>query len=166
TGYAPVLPTVLREKGMLWRFGSVARGYGSPEPAPASPPSFVHRASGAAVEAVGASMGAVDRAAARPAGGGPPSDPRLTPPPSADAMLGAVDAARRHARGVVIAVSPAETEEQSRNAAALEGRLSPRLAGSPWLRFVNLDRVPELRDPASRIDGWNYSSAGLAAAAV
>src|SRR5207302_977802 len=79
----------------------------------------------------------------------------------ADAMLGAVDAARRHARGVVVAVSPVETAEQSRNLASLESRLTPRLGVSSWLRFVNLGDVAELHDPASRIDGWDYSSVGI-----
>jgi hypothetical protein len=77
-------------------------------------------------------------------------------------MLAAVAAAHRHARGVVVVMSPPDTAEQTARLRGLEGRLDDKGGSTPWLRVVNLRDDPALSDPALRLDGWNYASAGIA----
>ena len=58
TGYMPILPLALREKGFAPAFGSIARGYTggtiSPQPSP------IHRAAGFAIQGTGSALMAVD----------------------------------------------------------------------------------------------------------
>ena len=81
-----------------------------------------------------------------------------------DAMMRAIDSAERHARGVLVAVSPAETDAQRRNLASLRARLEPRLSREP-LRFVDLSQTWRLYDDELRLDGWNFGAGGNAVAA-
>ncbi len=167
TGYAPMLPLVLREKGMIWRLGDVQRGYVSLEFQRDPATSRLRRAAGSTLEALGDAMGAADRAVA----GMLPRHRvvRLQEDPIdyADAMMAAVDAAHRHARGVVVVVSPTERAEQASNLRALKIRLDGKLGSATWLRFVDLGEDLELSvDGALRLDGWNYASAGITLAAT
>src|SRR5262249_20811458 len=83
----------------------------------------------------------------------------------ADDMMTAIDAARRAARGVVVVLSPAETPQQTATRRALDMGLASGVRAD-WLRLVDLGAEPRLvTDPAMRIDGWNYSSSGIALAA-
>lgn len=160
TGYAPALPLVLREKGMVWRLGDVKRGYGGVDSPPHSARPPLHRAAGSMLEAVAGGLGAADRIAAR-------ALVRRTgrPAPYADAMARAIDAAHRHARGVVVAVSPSDRAEQAENLEALTRRLRSEVGSAPWLRFVDLGAELQLRGDALRLDGWNYGGAGTTLAA-
>ena len=180
TGYAPVLPLVLREKGMIWRLGDVQRGYASAESQRDPGTSTLWRAAGSTLEAVGDTLGAADRAvlAMLPRNrvvrlkADTTTEPRtvrgvrLQPDSTAeyaDAMIAAIDTAHRHARGVVVVVSPSETAEQAGNLRALKIRLDGMLGSTAWLRLVDLGEEPALSaDHALRLDGWNYASAGLA----
>ena len=164
TGYAPVLPLVLREKGMIWRYRDVKRGYASREPRRAETTSLLRQVAGSTLETVGAGMSAADRSIARltvrarresqahdsSAGG------------YANAMMTAVGAAHGHARGVVVAVSPAETAEQIGNLRTLEMRMDGTIGSAPWIQFVDLGARTELHGNALRLDGWNYGGAGIA----
>jgi hypothetical protein len=167
TGYAPILPLVLREKGMAWRFGDVSRGYTAVESQSGPSTPALRRAAGRTLEAIGDVLGAADRFAARTTRSRQPdavaSDQSVDS--YADAMVTAIDAAHRHARGVVVAVSPAETEEQVLRLRALEARLNGGIGSAPWFRLVDLGLEARLRDEALRIDGWNYSSAAITLAA-
>ena len=161
TGYRPALPLVLREKGMVWRFGDVASGYASAA-APMPPAtSVIRRLSGRVLMTAGGALAAADRTAAEAmARRISRSTEDETPAAYADQMLAAVQSAHQHARGVVLVLSPAETPRQAERRNALTGRL--REGGStPWLRIVDLGADRSLAGAAMRIDGWNYSSAGL-----
>jgi hypothetical protein len=162
TGYAPALPLVLREKGMAWRFGDVETGYlSAARRAPRTP--FVRRVGGAILEQVGATLEAADRALAQLwTSRGEAIVKRSDEAAYADAMMNAIDAARRAARGVVVVLSPSETVQQKVNRRALDARLAVH-GGAPWLRVVDLDHDPQLAsDRTLRIDDWNYASTGIA----
>lgn len=163
TGYAPALPLVLREKGMAWRFGDVKYGYGSRASDSAPPTSLLHRAAGRMLEWVGRRVEAADRALAGllPAKGRDATSGGDQTADYAAAMMTALAAAHQRARGVVLALSPAETVEQTRNRRALTARLQVEAGSAPWLRVVDLGTEPALRDAALRVDGWNYGSDGL-----
>jgi hypothetical protein len=163
TGYAPALPLVLREKGMLWRFGDVTRGYVSASSQPGQSTSLLRRAAGWALQTVAGGAGAADRLAARlvRSGDRDAGSRDLDPIAYAGAMMTAVNVAHRHARGVVVVASPSETDEQSRNVRALGLRLDREIGSAPWLRFVDLDAEADLHGDSLRLDGWNYGGAGI-----
>jgi hypothetical protein len=164
TGYTPVLPLVLREKGMVWRFSDVKRGYASAESQRAARASAVRRAAGRTLEAVADGLGGADRVMARMLRSrNRDASPRdASAVTYADAMMTAIEAAHRRARGVVVAVSPSETPEQVANARALEIQLQKALASAAWLRFVDLSTETALYDDALRVDGWNYGGTATA----
>ena len=164
TGYAPALPLVLREKGLIWRFGDVKRGYGSAQSQHGAAPSVLRRGAGSMLEGAGDVLGAADRFVARiVVSRSRETSPRVDGAASyADAMMTAVDTAHRRARGVVVVVSPSETPEQVANARALEIQLQKALASAAWLRFVDLRTETALYDDALRVDGWNYGGTGTA----
>jgi hypothetical protein len=161
TGYAPALPLVLYEKGMTWHFGDVQSGYLPAAQRGGARAPVIRRVAGAALQEIGRVLAAADRRLALMAGADGHAAERGGVG-YADAMLTAIDAARRRARGVVVVMSPAEMPEQLANRNALDARLAS-LARAGWLRVVDLGAQPRLAtDPAMRIDGWNYSSSGIA----
>jgi len=163
TGYAPALPLVAREKGMLWQFGDVRNGYLTASERTGPPMPFLRKTAGAILESVGNALDAADAGLARALGNSAESAAVPHDPDSyADGMMNAIEFARRSARGVVVVLSPAETADQHANRAALAVRMAA-LGAPPWLRLVDLGGRPELvSDPMMRIDGWNYSSSGIA----
>ncbi len=158
TGYWPVLPLAIREKGMAWRFGSVRAGYVAD--APRRPGNVIRRGSGAVMEATGALLSRADRLFA-PAARRHDDDPARY----AEQMSEAITAALAHASGVVVAVNPAETSRQSANLAALRPLIDAQLETTNRLRFISLQGEPLLTDPAQRLDDWNYGGDAIAAAA-
>ena len=160
TGYWPLLPLALSEKGMAWRFGSVRAGYVGRDRV-LSPRSLARRASGAALQGFGALLARADRAFAPAAAHHDSDDPARY----AAQMSAAISVALAEAKGVVVAVNPAETSRQSANLAALRRVIGDRLKTTDRLRFVSLQGQPLLTDPAQRLDGWNYGGDAIAAAA-
>jgi hypothetical protein len=167
TGYAPALPLVLREKGMIWRLGDVRLGYAPPRSARDSGTSLASRAAGRTLEAAGQTFAAADRTLSLLVSRNHPSSSRRPATTAyADAMNIAIESAHRHARGVVVVTSPPETAEQVANLRALQALLDGRSGSVSWLRRVNLgDDAGLSHDAGLRLDGWNYSSAGVAAVA-
>jgi hypothetical protein len=164
TGYAPALPLVLLEKGMIWRLGDVRRGYAPADSAHHSGTSLVRRVAGTALEAAGHTLAVVDQELSSLVPRNNPSSDR--PAPYADAMMDAIESAHHRARGVVVVTSPPETAEQAANLRALQTLLEDRNGSAPWLRRVNLgDDAGLSGDAGLRLDGWNYSSAGVVAVA-
>jgi hypothetical protein len=142
TGYQPMLPLVLEEKGRVTST----------------------RVIGAPLEYAGGVLEAADRGLASLSGAADRDGGELEPAAYAKAMTGAIDAAHRQARGVVVALAPAETDRQARNRAALSGALGT--LGSPaWLRVVDLQNVPELSDRSLRLDGFNFGATATSIAA-
>ena len=145
TGYRPMLPLVLQEKGTLTR----------------------SRAIGASLVFAGNALAALDRRLARAAGarGGRPTVAY------ADAMLAAIDDAHRHARGVVVALGPIDTDAQRRNFDSLAARLaaadvaSGSSRTSSWLRIVDLSAQTDLYDPSLRLDGFSFGATATSIAA-
>jgi hypothetical protein len=148
SGYAPALPLVLEEKGMALQYGSVRAAYGD---GPVVATSLGRRIVGRVLRGVGSAAGRLDESS-------------LAQPPGsyADHMSAAVDVARRLARGVIVAVGPAETDRERENVRALRARLSDRLAHDRALRLVDLTNAPGLTDRTVMLDGYNYSAAGRA----
>jgi hypothetical protein len=147
-GYAPALPLVLEEKGMALQYGSVRAGYG--DGSIAAPP-LIHRVAGRLFRAVGAAARRLDESVREPAPGA-----------YADHMIAAVDVARRQARGVIIAVGPAETDRERQNLRALRSRLADRLARERAIRVIDLSDVSELTRRDLMLDGYNYGAEGRA----
>jgi hypothetical protein len=116
------------------------------------------------LEGVGATLDAADRRIARLLGRGGDSSVRGSDAAEyADAMMKAIDAGHRLARGVVVVLSPSETARQAANHRALDTRLAAPAGVPPWLRVVDLGGDSRLAaDPTLRIDGWDYASAGIA----
>lgn len=146
TGYMPALPLVAGEKGARWRGDVGASG--------------VRRLAGGVLSAIGTSAAAADRALARSVSGEAQATMARDADAYVSAMTRAIEAAQRHSRGVVVAVSPAETDEQRRNLAALRQAIEPRVSHER-LRFVDLGQVARLYDHDVRLDGWNFSAAGI-----
>ena len=144
TGYRPILPLVLHEKGAI--VGS--------------------RMIGVPLECVGSALATLDRWLARGAGTAAAAS-ATSPDAYADAMIAAIDAAHRHARGVVVALAPIDTEPQRRNFDVLSARLAAR-GKAPWLRIVDLSEHADLYDPQLRLDGFSFgaSASSLAAQAI
>jgi hypothetical protein len=163
TGYAPALPLVLREKGLVWRFGDVERGYAAAGSNRDASSSFVRRTGGAVLAAGGDTLGAADRMMARLVTSNRSEASRRDGPASyVNAMMTAIDAAHRRARGVVVVLSPAEKPEQVADARALDSRLKSELEASSWLRIVDLGQETPLSRADSRVDGWNFGGAATA----
>jgi hypothetical protein len=160
TGYWPALPLALREKGMLWRYGSVRAGYDR-RAAPASSPGAARRAAGASLQFAGELLSSADRLMARTAVPHRADNPERY----ATQLMEAVDQALTQARGVVVAVSPVESPLQATNASAVLPQLEARAATARQLRIVNLAQEPLLLDTSQRFDDWNYGGDAIAAAA-
>ncbi len=164
TGYAPALPLVFREKGMAWRFGDVRRGYARAAPCNDSSGSLLHRTAGTALQAAGHTLAVTDQALSSLVSRSQPAARRAA---YVDAMMEAIESAHHHARGVVVVTSPSETAEQKVNLRALQARLDGLSESESWLRRVNLaDDAGLASDAGLRLDGWNYSSAGVAGVAA
>jgi hypothetical protein len=147
TGYRPMLPLVLQEKGHVTH----ARLLGAP------------------LEYLGDALALADRALARvtaAAGTLGPGDPPTTTSPDAyvSSMLSAIRAAHAEARGVVLALGPIDSDVQRRNFDALRSRLSD-LRDARWLRIVSLSDEPDLYDPSLRLDAFSFGASATAVAA-
>ena len=164
TGYAPALPLVSREKGMIWRLGDVRLGYAAPGAAGHSSTSLTGRVAGRTLEAAGQMLAAADQTLSLLVSRHhTPSSLDPAAGAYAGAMIAAIESAHRHARGVIVVTSPAETVGQAANLHALHAALDGRIGSAPWLRRVNLGDDDALSSDAGlRLDGWNYSSAGVA----
>jgi hypothetical protein len=81
-------------------------------------------------------------------------------------MIAAVDTARRLARGVIVAVGPAETERDRAHLRDLQSRLAPSLARDRAIRLIDLGSAPELQAPGLLLDGYNYGAEGRARVAA
>jgi hypothetical protein len=145
TGYAPILPLVLREKGAAWR------GDGA----------FVR---GVVVEMAGRVLDGADRTlarvVARPGEAGPGD--------RGEALGAAIDAALAVAAGVVVVLPTPRSRYEVEAHTRLLDAVAPRLATTPRLRLVDLAGHPRLADPALRVDGANFGAEGhsLTAAAM
>jgi hypothetical protein len=132
TGYQPMLPLVLQEKGRVTKTR--------------------------ALEYAGDALAAVDRGLARLSGERndvPPS--RSSPREYAAAIIRAIEKAHAQARGVVVVFSPVDNDRQQRNLDAFLLLLSERRSPS-WLRFVELRGAPALSDPSLRLDGFSFGA--------
>jgi hypothetical protein len=122
---------------------------------------ILRRAAGNGVQLAGRVLSRVDRATAR----SPVPHRADNAERYATELMQAVDAALARARGVVVALSPAESPLQSGNAAAVMSRLNARAATAKTLRVVDLSDVPLLLDASQRLDDWNYGGDAIAAVA-
>lgn len=145
TGYRPMLPLVLQEKGRVTS----------------------SRLLGAPLEYCGDALAFLDRALARVAGARERADAvgsgSLSSDAYASSMMSAIAAAHARARGVVVALAPVDTDTQRRNFEALEARLRG-LHDAAWLRVVSLSDESDLYDPSLRLDGFSFGASATAVA--
>jgi hypothetical protein len=143
-GYTPVLPLVIEEKGMAWRFGSVAAAYEGQAPSG----SLAARVAGATLQVLGRALRELEspRAPAVPAG-------------HTAAMLAAIDTALQHSLAVLVVVDPATTEVTAGNGKALKAAIEQR-ADRGKVRFLDLAAVPGIDNADSTLDGYSYSALG------
>ena len=144
TGYRPMLPLVLQEKGRVTS----------------------SRLFGAALEYCGDALASLDRGLARVAGARARADigsATLSPDAYASSMMEALAAAHARARGVVVALAPVDTDAQRRDFEALDARLR-QVHDAPWLRVVSLSDESELYDPLLRLDGFSFGASATAVA--
>jgi hypothetical protein len=151
TGYMPMLPLVLGEKGRLLRSGTLMQH--SAGGLVSDGPSVASRAAGFVLETAGTVLMAADHKLGEMVRRDRPD--AATRAPYSEQLQAAIDSARRHARGVVVAIGPVELEAQRRNLEAI-GEVRQRCATSPWCRFVDLGTIPKLTDNTLRLDSWNY----------
>jgi hypothetical protein len=143
TGYRPMLPLVLQEKGAVTR----ARAIGAP------------------LEYLGTALASADRGLARIAGDRGDAAPSASSPGGyASAIIRAIEMAHSQAGGVVVVLSPVDTAAQRRNLEALLSQLSERRSPA-WLRFVDLSQHADLYDPSLRLDGFSFGAAAASIAA-
>jgi hypothetical protein len=145
TGYRPMLPLVLQEKGRVTHL----------------------RLLGAPLEYFGDALALADRGLARVTGATGTLAPATTtssPDAYASAMLSAIRVAGAQARGVVVALGPIDSDVQRRNFDALRSRLTD-LRDARWLRIVSLSDEPDLYDPSLRLDAFSFGASATAVAA-
>ena len=132
TGYVPMLPLVLEEKGQRLTIG------------------------GTAVAATGRALGAADRWLFARVG----ADPVAESSSELDVITGLVSEALTVASGVVIIVpmplSPLDTVARLQ----IADSLGSRYAAERRVRIVNLNDVPALEDDGLRLDGRSFSVGG------
>jgi hypothetical protein len=139
-GYTPALPLVLEEKGMAWRFGSVAGGYAGATPTG----NFFRRAAGASLQQLGATLGAIES----------PVVP-ATAGTYASFMLDAADAALASASRVLIVVDLPHDDVTRGNRAALEEAIRAR--GDARVTLLPLSDVG---GPDTLLDGYSHNAVG------
>jgi hypothetical protein len=143
TGYRPMLPLVLQEKGRVTR----------------------NRLLGAPLEYSGDALAFADRTLARVAAAGNTTSAALSGDAYASAMAAAIGAAHEHARGVVVVLSPIETERQRLNMGAVLTAIGNTYGQPAWLRIVDLQEAPELYDRSLRLDGFSFAASATSIAA-
>lgn len=139
-GYTPILPLVLEEKGMAWRYGSVARGYAGEPPTAGWP----RRMAGAWLQWVGSSLSFLDSEMA-------PSSPDDYAP----SILAAADAALSVVPHVLVVVDPPIDNRTRNNLTELQAALASR-AGSR----ISLLVVSDVGGPDTLLDGYSYNAVG------
>lgn len=138
-GYTPILPLVLEEKGMAWRFGSVAAGYaGGP-----STPGWPRRIAGGLLQGIGSSLRSLESPAV-------PAEPQSY----AASMLAAVDLALTAARVLVVVDPPADARTQ-KNLAELTEAITRRSDSR-----VSLLTLAGVGAPDTLLDGYSYNALG------
>jgi hypothetical protein len=144
SGYTPILPLVLEEKGMAWRFGSVTASPVVPRG------NVVKRASGAVLQRLGWTLRWIE-------------SPPLPAVPSShtSSTLAAIDAALIRASRVLIVVDPANDRETRDNLIALETAIRERAD-----RRLTLLLLSDVGTPDTLVDGYSYNGLGRARVAT
>ena len=139
-GYTPILPLVLEEKGMAWRFGSVAAGYaGGP-----STTGWARRLAGASVQRIGSSLKSLES----PLGATEQSGYAASVLAAADVALAGVS------RVLVVVDAPVDAGTRS-NLASLQSAIAQR--GDSRVPLLVLSNVA---DPGTLLDGYSYNAVG------
>jgi hypothetical protein len=139
-GYTPVLPLVLEEKGMAWRYGSVARGYAGEPPTTAWP----KRMAGFTLQWIGSSLKSVESTTVS-----------REPADYAAAIFAAADVALARATRVMVVVDPPVDGSTRNNLIALQQALA--LRGESGLSLLMLSDVGQ---PDTLLDGYSYNAVG------
>jgi hypothetical protein len=139
-GYTPVLPLVLEEKGMAWRYGSVARGYaGGP-----STTAWPKRMAGAVLQGIGSAMQFVESAVVS-----------REPHDYAAAMSAAADAALAGVPQVLVVVDPPADARTRNNLARLQEAMAQRADSR-----ISLVALSGVGGAETLLDGYSYNAVG------
>jgi hypothetical protein len=144
TRYRPALPLVLEEKGMVWRYGSVMRGYD--DSAHGAQPALPLALPGALLQAIGRGLRSIDEQTS------PGRDDYVS------AMSETLRIARAQAHAVVVAVGPATTAAQRERVAALQSHLAH--LSDDAVTLVDLTSIAALHTSRVTLDGYNYNGDG------
>ena len=139
-GYTPILPLVLEEKGMAWRFGSVAAGYAGGS----STTGWARRTAGATVQGIGSSLRSLESPVV-------PAESRGY----ATSLLAAADVALAAGSRVLIAVDPPSDTNAQNNLAELQEAIARRGDSR-----VSLLALSDVGDPDTLLDGYSYNAVG------
>jgi len=139
-GYAPILPLVLEEKGIL-----------------------VHSS---ALQTAGSVAASIDRGMARlvsrPSTGGNPAGSEI----GADAYASGIEAAVRSAQavgtgvGVVIVAPLYRSDEDARYHVAIQRMIDAKFSGDRRVQLVDLGDEPDMYDEGLRLNATDFSTAG------
>ena len=139
-GYTPILPLVLEEKGMAWRYGSVARGYAGEPPTAGWP----RRMAGASLQWVGSSLRVLDSEIAPSA-----------PDDYAKSILAAADAALSVVPQVLVVADPPADTRTRNNLVGLQEAMARRADSR-----ISLLVLSDVGGPETLLDGYSYNAVG------
>jgi hypothetical protein len=139
-GYTPILPLVLEEKGMAWRYGSVARAYAGEPPTTG----WLRRTAGASLQWVGSALSFLDSEIA-------PSSPDDYAP----SILAAADAALSGVSHVLVVVDPPADNRTQNNLTELQAAVAGRADSR-----ISLLVLAGVGGPDTLLDGYSYNAVG------
>ena len=139
-GYTPILPLVLEEKGMAWRYGSVARGYAGEPPSAG----WLGRMAGGGLQWVGSSLRFLDSELA-------PSSPDDYAP----SILAAAEAALSVVPHVLVVVDPPVDNRTRNNLTELQEAVARRVDSR-----ISLLVLSDVGGPDTLLDGYSYNAVG------
>jgi lysophospholipase L1-like esterase len=165
TGYLPILPLVFNEKAMLLLHG------GDLNAAYASSPEIVFRPGLATRMTAGALKATADIAVALELRFGRLTDGDSGPSAAYDGTCGrwsqycgamgdAIRRARQQGQRVLVVAQPYLSDLHVDQQRALEASLARQFGGDAGVRYVNLGRSVDLRDPRMAYDGLHLTAAG------
>jgi lysophospholipase L1-like esterase len=164
TGYLPILPLVFNEKAMLLMHrGDLNAAYASPEIV--FHPGLATRMTAGALTTAADIELALEQRFGRLTDGDPP-----LPTPSdgtcgrwseyCGAVGDAIHQARRHGQRVLVVTQPYLSDLHVDQQRALGSSLQRQFGGDSGVRWVNLGRLVDLRDPRMAYDGLHLTAIG------
>jgi lysophospholipase L1-like esterase len=164
TGYLPILPLVFNEKAMmLLHGGDLNSAYASPEIV--FTPGLATRVTAGALKATADIAVALEQRFGRLTDADPPRSAAYDGTCGrwkeyCGAIGDAVHQARQHGQRVLVVTQPYLSDLHVDQQRALEASLERQFGGDAGVRYVNLGRLLDLRDPQTAYDGLHLTAVG------